>query len=352
MKETNKTVIMHGACDYFLYRFENFLKKVYPDSKILFYVDNDVNKQRKKTHTGYDVYSVDKIKEYPDALILIITDALGAVAKQYEELGIKNTAYSFPIFLHHGFDDGWNPAEASKIILENKDRIKNAYDNDEKTQAVIDMYIKTSLDYERFYTLDEFGNTLDMLGMYFANLDYTPKNEGFTFIDGGAYDGDTLRHIYARFGNKLKKYYAFEPDLNNLEKLRKTVKDLGLEDVVDVMPYALGEKEEEIKFKSTGTMASHVAEDGDIVTKIVGIDDLNLEIIGDVLVRMDIKGFELATLKGAKNLIQKHKPYLDIVVHEKPEDLFILPEYIREIYPNPKIRIGCAYHTEMYVEAK
>lgn len=48
---------------------------------------------------------------------------------------------------------------------------------------------------------------------------------------------------------------------------------------------------------------------------------------------MDIEGFELDALMGAKGLIETYKPKLAICVYHKCEDLVSIVEYLAQLVP-------------------
>jgi len=54
-------------------------------------------------------------------------------------------------------------------------------------------------------------------------------------------------------------------------------------------------------------------------------------------IKMDIEGYELLALEGMKKTIQKFLPKLAISVYHLADDIVMIPEYIRSLYPNYKI---------------
>lgn len=57
------------------------------------------------------------------------------------------------------------------------------------------------------------------------------------------------------------------------------------------------------------------------------------------LIKMDIEGYELKALEGAKKTIKKFKPILLIGIYHNPEELFNTKQYIQDILPNYEFKI-------------
>jgi len=115
-------------------------------------------------------------------------------------------------------------------------------------------------------------------------------------IDCGAFIGDSSI-ILSRYTDH--KVFALEPDERIFSYLVENIKKNNLDNKVIPINYGVGDKEETLNFK-------------DIKLKITTIDNIvkkeNIDNIS--LIKMDIEGYELKALKGAKKTIQKYKPVL------------------------------------------
>ena len=53
----------------------------------------------------------------------------------------------------------------------------------------------------------------------------------------------------------------------------------------------------------------------------------------------DIEGYEINMLKGAINTIKNYKPKMAISVYHKPDDLIIIPRFIKDLVPEYKFAL-------------
>ncbi|MBP1357667.1 MAG: FkbM family methyltransferase [Sulfolobus sp.] len=78
--------------------------------------------------------------------------------------------------------------------------------------------------------------------------DYLKVRDSDVVVDAGASIGDFTLKV----AKKAKKVIAIEPNPVYLDYLRKNVEENGLEDRVVIMPYAIYEKDEKVKFSMKG----------------------------------------------------------------------------------------------------
>lgn len=137
-------------------------------------------------------------------------------------------------------------------------------------------------------------------------------------LDGGAFDGDTVRSLNA---NRIfpKRTYCFEPDLLNYSRLVSNLKTLKSE-TIPVLA-ALGNRCGKSFFNQSSSTASSLQEsisEREVIT--VDADSiLKSERISHI--KLDLEGGELEALSGMKNIIAENRPKLAISVYHKPTDL-------------------------------
>lgn len=140
------------------------------------------------------------------------------------------------------------------------------------------------------------------------------------FVDGGAFDGDTLRVL----GPNFERAWAFEPDPANAARLRATA-----DGRVMVAPYALGSEPGETCFKGTGTIASAIEAAGGIKVRVETLDAL-LADAEPTFIKLDIEGGELAALTGARTLLTRCRPLVAACLYHEPNHLWQIPQLLRQ----------------------
>lgn len=147
-----------------------------------------------------------------------------------------------------------------------------------------------------------------------------------TFVDCGAFDGDTLREFLAHQKNFSGQILAFEPDPINFQKLNAYVSSLpeSIRKGITAKQAAVGFCGQKVRFVSTGTVASRVTENGEIEMSCDCIDQQTKE-HAPSFIKMDIEGAEIDALHGAREAIQRSQPILAICVYHKPDHLWKIP---------------------------
>lgn len=147
--------------------------------------------------------------------------------------------------------------------------------------------------------------------------------DGEVFVDCGCYDFESSERLMNIC--EVKKVYAFEPDAQNLEKVKSNVERLQCKDKVEMFNCGLWDKSTTLYFHSSGDMMSKVCSDGKEENKIevAALDSVIREKV--TFIKMDIEGSEMKALEGGRNLIQTYRPKLAISIYHKLEDLIDIP---------------------------
>jgi FkbM family methyltransferase len=171
---------------------------------------------------------------------------------------------------------------------------------------------------------------------YFAK-DLIALNDEEVFVDCGAYDGDTLLSFMTRIREKkCTKYYALEPDKGNCMEIKKTIDQNHLANV-EVIDKGVWDTGATLKFTGGTTINSCISSTGKVDVEVDSIDNLFYSDNTVTFIKMDVQGVELKALNGAVKTIMRDRPKLAICVYHKPEDLFKIPKYIKNLVPEYKL---------------
>ena len=135
-----------------------------------------------------------------------------------------------------------------------------------------------------------------------------------TFLDVGAFDGDTLRFFHQRFG--CQRGIAVEANESLFDSIRKVASLYPRG--IDIMPKAAWSSITRLRFQEVRQGMIQVTESADGELDAAPIDTHVRESV-DCL-KMDIEGAESEALAGCKELLKNYKPDLAIAAYHRPED--------------------------------
>lgn len=198
---------------------------------------------------------------------------------------------------------------------------------------------------------DDIYEYYDMSGVeingrqYFDDF-WLPRKES-TMIDAGMYHGETIVDII-NWNKKLgyRKIIGVEPDKDNFIVAQKWIESKKLENI-DLKNVGLGSSNKKCAFMANGNSGSHFAENGnesvvvETIDSMVGAENVSY-------IKMDIEGFELDALKGARDAIRRCHPRLLVCLYHKPEDIIEIPQYILELDDSYKFYIR--HYSNTYME--
>ncbi|MCM1160035.1 MAG: FkbM family methyltransferase [Roseburia sp.] len=184
---------------------------------------------------------------------------------------------------------------------------------------------------------------LRVQGQYFNEL--TQKCKVGSFIDCGAYIGDTIEAAVKFYRDRIQKIIAFEPDSSNVSQLRQRVSACGMtEETLQLVTKGTWSKEAVLHFSSSNSSSS-ISEEGSLEIQVDSIDHALEKITGLVnYIKMDVEGSEKETLLGAVNTIERHHPILAVCVYHKAEDLFVLFETVKELIKENEYQFYLRYY--------
>ena len=220
---------------------------------------------------------------------------------------------------------------------------------DERSKEIMVTLIKNWFDfdvdvvgYEGIFTNDQY---------YPADIIQLSNQE--SFVDVGAYNGDTIFDFMKRTGNKFDFIYAFELDKKNFNEMTSAVDKLAapVKNKIKLYNFGLLDEEKEVYYETGGsgmqsTFINVINAASDCGKTVRLTDVLKNEKV--TFIKMDIEGSEVKALKGAEKIIKTHRPTLAICVYHKPAHLWEVPLYIKKMVP--EYRIFIRHHTPLEYE--
>ncbi len=160
-------------------------------------------------------------------------------------------------------------------------------------------------------------------------FDLLSLNNGSSFLDLGAYNGDTVREFIAKAPD-FSHITAVEPDPKSFKKLV-----VGAEnEKINCINAAVSDSVGTVLFNKKASRGSGIGEGSPIPS--VSVDSLTESSSFDYI-KFDVEGAELSALSGAEKTIQRDKPKMRIAAYHKSEDYFTIPLKVIEYRPDYKI---------------
>lgn len=322
----DKGIILFGASSC----ADTFLNKLKKNYQVKYIIDNDTQKQGRKYQDKYDIFSPDKLAAESGGVLLITSTYYDEIIKQLEELDFSGTVYSFLHLSNKAQSDIDFDAFAPELS-----KLK-AMLFDEKSREIVDAIWQKRIDNCKDY------NDICEPKQYFYD-GIIKKDSEAVFVDGGAFDGNTVRQFIAFQNNVYKKVYSFEMDKTNFDAIPTDEFD----DRVTFLNYGLWNERKTISF-ITHKQGSEISDDGNSVAECVALDEVIDATENVTFIKMDIEGAEQNALLGAKNIIKRSKPSLAICLYHKFADLWEIPFMIHEMVPEYKFYIR--HHNHNYEE--
>ena len=179
---------------------------------------------------------------------------------------------------------------------------------------------------------NELGKSREENYDQYFDLDLIKPNYNATYVDIGAYTGDTIINYINTF-IKYKKIYAYEVTDESIKIMQENLKEYP--NIIFKKKAVMDTNLEVfINDNVSSTSANTVGVTGDKKVLSVTLDKDIKEAVD--IIKMDIEGSEYEALKGAINHVKNDTPILSIAVYHNHNDLYKLPKFINSINDNYK----------------
>ena len=149
---------------------------------------------------------------------------------------------------------------------------------------------------------------------------------GMTVYDVGAFHG--LLTLF--FASRAKAVVCFEPNSRNHERLMENLRLNGIKNV-EVRKAGVGSQRETRRMVGSPLMPGGASVDGKTVEELLRarvrtvVEEISMVTLDEVIpqaglpapdfIKVDIEGWEIEALRGARNTLQSHKPTLFLEMH-------------------------------------
>lgn len=141
------------------------------------------------------------------------------------------------------------------------------------------------------------------------------------FIDCGSYIGDTILSFIKNYGeDSWKKFYCFEPDRENFQKLEKNLAEMKNKKLYNL---GVSDSQHVLRFSNNGTSGGFASESGNYQINVDSIDNVIKERV--TFIKMDLEGHEIPALIGAINHIVSDNPKMTISIYHHNTDIRTIP---------------------------
>lgn len=165
----------------------------------------------------------------------------------------------------------------------------------------------------------------------FLNILKLSQNE--TYIDIGAYRGDTVDTFLHYCDEKYEKIVCAEPDIKTFLKLTEHCKNLKDFYAVNA---AVTDIDGEVGFFDAHGRQSSIG--GSKMITSVSLNTL-CENAQPTYIKIDSEGCENEILSKGSDILKSYSPKLNVAVYHKSADIFSLPILINNINPDYKIHL-------------
>ena len=152
-----------------------------------------------------------------------------------------------------------------------------------------------------------------------------------TYVDLGAFNGDTVMEFCRHTNGRYCKIYALEPDRKNF---RKCVRNLMSYDNIELINAAASDKNELRSFDGNAGRQGKLSDTGRLtqcrsVDSVLGGDECTY-------IKYDVEGAEKQAIIGSHGTIEKYSPKICTALYHRAYDLIDLPLQLNEIMPEYK----------------
>lgn len=300
------------------------------------YADNDSARWRDRLD-GVPVMSPEgAAARFGDAVLWVIAVYTnGPVREQCRSLGVPFVTHAELCWARPGALLPFYALDLPEHVLSAAPAVREAAglwaDDESRREYRGQIEWRLSLDY------DALPAHREPAGLYFPE-ELVALRSDETFVDCGAFTGDTVEELLARTGGRFARIVAIEPDPHNARRLTTRLARLRRlhGGPIVVRRTAIGATTGRVSFDDAGTVASSLG-GGPATVAVAPLDDI-LAGVTPTYVKVDVEGGERDLLMGATRVLRSRpQPVLAVCLYHRPDDLWEIPRLIHAIAPGYRL---------------
>lgn len=323
LEKTDKPIFIYGMGDGCLKIMKELEKRKIPVSGI-FASDEFVRGHYFEGHLVHKLSDIEKsAKENGYGFIILLAFAAGyqELITKIDELDKNNN-----LLMPDTAVIGGEPF-LKEHLAERFDDIEKVYSMlyDEMSRQTFKSILKYKITGKLKYLREYTASTEET----FENIIKLGKSE--TYVDLGAFNGDTVLDFINHTNHSYKEIYAFEPNIRNFKKLSRCIENL---ENIYAFNCAAWSENTTLIFNTGGGRQSQVSKKG-IATDAKSVDSV-LNGKKATYIKYDVEGAEKEAIKGSEQTIRLHSPKLCVAVYHRLFDMIDIPLQIKKINPDYK----------------
>lgn len=330
LKSTDKKIVLYGMGDG-AEKIKSVLDDIGVNVDAIMASDEFV---RGHSFLGYKVKKLSEIEEeFGEVIILVCFGSqLPEVMEHIIGISKKHELYAPNVPVA---GEGVFNLEFAKA---HRDELKKAYDllADAQSKKVFEDIIRYKLSGKIEYLIDAETSPEEKFEILNIGIEET-------YVDLGAYDGDTVIEFLNETTMQFKKIYAVEPDSRSFRKMKRRLYMIGSSLIEAYNCGAWNEDTTVIFSLRRGRGSTSGPKKGEQLNparfrevKMIKVDSM-LHGEKASYIKIDVEGAEENAILGAKETIVNFSPKLNIALYHRNEDMYKIPLLINSINKKYKL---------------
>ncbi len=278
---------------------------------------------RERYFHGYRVTPINEFLEKFEKFTVVVTfgSSRPEVIENIKQIAKKQTVLvpCVPVIGNEIFD--------RSFLEKNEKKLNKAYSllADEKSKEVFKNYVNFEFSGKLRYLFNAESDPA------FPFNEYLKLTENESFLDIGAYRGDTVEQFLSFTNGKYSNILAVEPDEKTFKKL---LQNCSFYTNFEAVNGAVSSRDGFVEFTNSAGRQSTIGK-GTVIPSYT-IQTLSKRFV-PTYVKIDAEGAETDILAGGKKIISEFKPKIKIAAYHKNSDVFEIPILLNELNENYKI---------------